>query len=118
MFIAWRPDGSVVDRGAAARGAGRTEICVRAVGPSSRAAMTRRVLRQHHDLGADIDPAEQIGDVLIGQADAARRDELADRRGIVGAVDAVLAGAEIHRARAERVARAAGHEARQIGLAR
>src|SRR4029450_11291866 len=42
---------------------------------------------------------------------------LSDRRGIVGAVNAVLAGAEIHRPRAERVAGTAGHEARQIGLA-
>ena len=37
---------------------------------------------------------------------------------IVGAVDAVFAGAEIHRARAERIARTAGDEARQIRLAR
>src|SRR5439155_11194816 len=78
----------------------------------------RRVLRQHHDPGADIDPAEQIDDVLIGQADATRRDEFPDRRGIVGAVNAVLAGAEIHRPRTERIAGTAGHEARQIGLAR
>src|SRR5207237_4646875 len=65
-----------------------------------------------------IDSAEEIADVLIGQADAARRHELADRRGIIGAVDAILAGAEIHGARAERVAGTAGHEARQIRLAR
>src|SRR5262249_7873620 len=42
----------------------------------------------------------------------------ADGVGAIGAVDAVNRGAEIHRARAERVARAAGHETRQIGLAR
>src|SRR5262249_21190908 len=55
-----------------------------------------RALRQHYDLGADINAAEQVGHVFIGQANAARRDELADGRGIVGAVNAVLAGAEIH----------------------
>ena len=82
------------------------------------ARLQRRVLRQHHDPGADIDAAEEIGDVLIGQANAAGGNELADGGGIVGAVDAVFAGAEIHRARAERIARAAGDEARQIGLAR
>ncbi len=48
--------------------------------------------------------------------DAARGDELADRRGLVGAVDAIDGGAEIHRARAEGIA-GARHEARQIGLA-
>ena len=78
----------------------------------------RRILRQHHDPGADIDAAEQVGDVFIGQADAARGNELADGRGIVGAVNAVFAGAKIHRARAERVAGTAGHETRQIRLAR
>jgi hypothetical protein len=31
----------------------------------------RRILRQHHDPGADIDAAEQVGNVFIGQADAA-----------------------------------------------
>ena len=78
----------------------------------------RRALRQHHHLGADGDAAEQVGDVFIGQANAARGDELADGRGIVGAVNPVDAGAEIHGARAERIAGAARHEARQIGLAR
>src|SRR5262249_12743851 len=65
----------------------------------------------------DVDPVEQVADVLIGQPDASRRDELADRGRIVGAVDAIFAGAEIHRPRAERIAGAAGHEARQIRLA-
>src|SRR5215468_3921151 len=82
------------------------------------ARLQRRVLRQHHDFGADIDAAEEIGDVLVGHADAARRDELADRGGIVGAVDAVFARTEIHGAGAERIAGTAGDEARQIGLAR
>src|SRR6201999_3895180 len=57
-------------------------------------------------------------DVFVGEADATRRDELAYGGGIVGAVNAVFTGAEIHRARAERIAGAAGDEARQIGLAR
>ena len=77
----------------------------------------RRAARNHDDAGADLDAFEQVGDVLVQHADAARRDELADRRGLVGAVDAVDGRAEIHRAGAERVAGAAGHEARQIGLA-
>src|ERR1019366_6806383 len=68
--------------------------------------------------GADIDAAEQVGDVFIGQADAAAGNELPDRRGIVGAMNAVSAGAEIHGARAKRIPRAARHETRQIRLAR
>src|SRR5262249_14751150 len=48
---------------------------------------------------------------------AARRYEAADRLGRVGAVNTVDGVAEIHRARAERIARTARHEARQIGLA-
>ena len=82
------------------------------------ACEVRRILRQHHDLGADVDAAEQIGDVFIGQANAAAGNELADRRGIVGAVNAVVAGAQIHRARAQRIAGTARHEAREIRLAR
>ena len=78
----------------------------------------RRMLRQHHNPGPDVDAAEQVLDVLIGQADAAAGDEFADRRRIIGAMNAILAGAEIHGARAQRIAGAARHEARQIGLAR
>src|SRR4029078_6959135 len=59
---------------------------------------------------------EQVRDVLVEHADAARGDELADRRGLVGAVNAIDGRAEIHRPRAERIAGATGHEARQIGL--
>src|SRR5262249_975241 len=43
--------------------------------------------------------------------------EGADGRRLIGAVDAVNRLAEIERARTERIAIAAGHEARQIGLA-
>ena len=40
-----------------------------------------------------------------------------DGRGIIGAVDAIHRAAQIHGAGAERVAGAAGHETRQVGLA-
>ena len=33
-----------------------------------------QILRQYHDPGTDIDAIEQVGDILIGQADAARGD--------------------------------------------
>src|SRR5262249_56382107 len=51
------------------------------------------------------------------EANAARGHEGPDGRGLIGAVDAVHGLAEIERARTERVGLAAGHEARQIGLA-
>ena len=60
----------------------------------------------------------RVDHVGIDQPEAAGRDASADRLRLIGAVDAVDRGAEIKRAGAERVARAAGHEARQIGLAR
>ena len=41
---------------------------------------------------------------------------LADAGGLVGAVNAVRRAAQIHCTRAKRIARAAGHEAREIGL--
>src|SRR5208283_1308637 len=41
---------------------------------------------------------------------------LADAGGLVGAVNAVRRAAQIHRARAKWIARASGHEAREIGL--
>src|SRR3954447_23148219 len=74
------------------------------------------LLAQHH-LGADRDAVVEVGDVNIDQAEAARRNFGADRVRPIGAVDAVHRAPEIHRARAERVAGATGHEARQIGLA-
>src|SRR5579862_3951721 len=75
-------------------------------------------LLPHDDLGADRDPVIEIGDVGIDQPEAAGRDGGADGVGTVGAVDTIDGGAEIHRARAERVAGSAGHEARQIRLTR
>src|SRR5271156_2814566 len=70
-----------------------------------------------HDLGAHRHATIEIGDVGIDQAETAGGDLGADRIRPVGAVNAIDRGAEIHRARAERIARATGHEARQIGLA-
>src|SRR5882672_7338412 len=71
----------------------------------------------HHDLGADLDAAVEVDDVLIAHADAARGHLRADGPGLVRAVDAVERRAEIHRARAERIFRTAGHVARQVGPA-
>jgi hypothetical protein len=45
---------------------------------------------------ADANPAVEIDHVLIGQADAARRDRLSDRVRLVRAVNAIEARAEIH----------------------
>src|SRR5205085_1695165 len=67
--------------------------------------------------GADVHATVEVGHVLIGEADAAGGHALADGRGRIGAVNAVYRAAEIHGARAKRVGRAAGHEARQVGLA-
>src|SRR3954451_22862081 len=75
-------------------------------------------MRLHHDdLGADIDAAVEIDDVLVAHADAARGDVGADGPGFVGAVDTVKRRAEIHRARAERIFRAAFHVPGQVGTA-
>src|SRR3569833_3014110 len=81
------------------------------------AGLHGRILRQHDDAGADGDAAEQVADVFIGQPDASRRNELADRAGIIGAVNAILAGAQVHRARSKGITGPTGHEAWQIGLA-
>src|SRR5271157_1417979 len=69
------------------------------------------------DLRSDRHAIIEIGDVLVDEAEAAGRDGVADRLRLVGAVDAVDGLAEIHRPRAERIARPARHEARQVGLA-
>src|SRR4051812_4067189 len=72
----------------------------------------------HHDLGAEVDAAVQVDDVLVAHADAARGDVGADGPGLVGAVNTVERRAEIHRARAERIFRAAFHVPRQVRTAR
>src|SRR5258707_3850389 len=70
------------------------------------------------DPRADIDAAVQVDHILIAHPDAARRDVGADGPGLVGAVDAIQRGSQIHRARAERILRTAFHVPRQIGAAR
>ena len=72
---------------------------------------------QHHNLGADVGAAVEVDHILVQQADAATRHMRANARRFVGAVNAVHCAAQIHRARAKRIAWAAGHEAREIGLA-
>src|ERR1700694_581097 len=68
---------------------------------------------QHHDLGADRRALEEIDDVLVEHADAARRDVLADGPRLDRAVDAeqriLVVLPQIERAGAERIARAARH---------
>ena len=51
-------------------------------------------LAQHHDLSADVHPLEQVGDVLVEQANAAIRGNLADRLRPVGAVDGEASAAK------------------------
>src|SRR6266700_3758787 len=75
-------------------------------------------LLPHDDLGADGYAIVEIAHVGVDEAEAAGGDLGADRIRPVGAVDAVDGGAEIHRACAERIAGPAGHEARQVRLAR
>src|ERR1700678_3866867 len=72
---------------------------------------------QYDDLGAHGDAAVEILDIPVDQANAARGDERADGRGLIGAVDAIERVAKIESARTERIALAARHEARQVGLA-
>src|SRR6266404_842406 len=72
----------------------------------------------HDHRGADGDAAIEIGDVLIGHAEAAGGYRLADGFGLVGTVDAIKRGAQIHGPRPERVVDAAGHVARQVGATR
>src|SRR5580698_7844868 len=70
------------------------------------------------DLGADLDAVVEVLDVLVAHADAAGGHILTDGPGLVGAVNAVECRAEIHRARAERIADTASHEMRNAGLPR
>ena len=72
----------------------------------------------HDDLGADLHPLVKIDDVLVAHTDAARGYICADGPWLVRAVNAIKARAKIKGARAERIVDAAGHETRQIGLAR
>src|SRR5262249_5304864 len=67
-----------------------------------------------HRLRADVDGFVEIDDIVVPHADAPARTLPADGRRLIGAVDAIDGAAEIHGAGAERIARAASHEARQI----
>src|SRR6476619_1962148 len=81
-----------------------------------RARSDFRTLPDDH-LGAHRNAVVEIGDIRVGQPETARRHRGADGLRLVGAVNAIDRGAEIHRAGAERIARPAGHPARQIRLA-
>src|ERR1019366_4431942 len=70
--------------------------------------LRQRRLRQNDNVGADLHALVEIGYVVVGEADAAARHLLADGGRIVGAVYAGFGAAEIHRARSERIAGAAG----------
>src|SRR5581483_878893 len=59
----------------------------------------------------------EVDDILVAHPDAAGGDVGADGPGLVGSVDAIERGAEIHRARPERILRPAFHVAGQIGTA-
>src|SRR5450759_4999564 len=72
----------------------------------------------HHHGGADRDATVEIGDVVIGHAEATGGNRLADRLRLVGAVNAIQRRSQIHGARAERIVDAAGHVTRQIGATR
>src|SRR5262249_41911491 len=73
--------------------------------------------REYYHARADLYSLVEVHNVLVREPDATRGHEGADGRGLIGAVDAIRRLAKIERARAERVGLAAGHEARQIGLA-
>ena len=85
-----------------------------------RAQLRRRGIRsrQYNHGRADSHTAVKVLNVLVGQTNAARGHEAADGRWLIGAVDPVFGVAEIHRARPERIGFTAGHEARQVRLAR
>src|SRR5262245_2900 len=73
--------------------------------------------RQHDDRRTDLHPAIEVDDVLVGEADAARGDGLADILRLVGAVTAVqrifTIGIEVEAARAHWVLRTARHVRRK-----
>src|SRR5262245_54846425 len=71
----------------------------------------------HNDFRADLHAVVEIDHVLVAHADAARGHRGADRPRLVGAMNAIERRAEIERARAERIFRAASHVGRQIRAA-
>src|ERR1700733_163456 len=96
-------------------GAARRPLPKGEVAPSMRQAQP---LVLHHHGGADGDAVIEIGDVVVGHAEAAGGYRLADGFRLVGAMDAVQRRSKIHRPRPERVVDAAGHMPRQIGASR
>src|SRR5271167_2752717 len=68
---------------------------------------------QDDDGGANAGSRIEIDDVVVGHADATGGDGLADRIGLVGAVNAIERAGKIHRAGAERIVDAAFHVARE-----
>src|ERR1700687_1107161 len=77
-----------------------------------------RICSRQYDYGRPYShTAVKVFDVLVGQTNAARGYEGANRRWLIGAMDPILRVAEIHRACAERIGFTTGHEARQIRLA-
>ena len=87
-----------------------------AVGSADRGNVV--IAGKHDDFRADVDAAVEIDDIRIQHPDATARYLVPDRLRAVGPVDSVDRVAEIDGARTERVALAAGHPPRQIGLAR
>src|SRR6266576_4997794 len=76
-------------------------------------ARTNKLVPDHHRR-PDEDAAIEVGDVLIGHAEAAGGDRLSDRLRLVRAVNAIERRTEIDRAGAKRVVDTALHVARQI----
>lgn len=75
-------------------------------------------LAQNHHAGADLDAVVEIHDVLVGHANAAGRDRLADRLRFIRTVDAVKRAAKIHGTRAERIFRPPGMKRGRSGRRR
>src|SRR5215475_13832697 len=75
------------------------------------------LLMLHHNLRSYRHAAIEVYHIVIDESEAARRHSLSDRLRRIGTVNTVNSRADVHRTRTERIARAAGHPARQIRLA-
>jgi hypothetical protein len=94
---------------------------------TNRAAAGSRILLRFRRLGtnltqndhasAHLDAVVEVHDVLVGHANAAGRDRLADRLRFIRAVDAKKRTAKIYCPRTERIVRSAWQETRQIRTA-
>src|SRR5579883_52633 len=113
----WRASSSVPAKAdeAAPASAASAKAKRRRLGPMAISLKARRLLDD--DAGSDRHAVVKIDDVVVDQAEAARRDGVADRLRLIGAVDAIDGLAKVERPRAERIAWPAGHEARQVRLA-